>query len=329
MEGVREVIEALGASPPVLMPACPLMHGTGAFTAFSCLMIGGSIVTLPHRTFNAVELLETIQGEKVNLVTIVGDSFAKPILAALEANPGRFDLSSLLGMVSSGVMWSTETKRGLLTHNPNMMLMDVFSSSEAIGMGSSVSAAGAEAGTASFQLGPNAKLIDEEGNEIPPGSPQPGRLALGGRIPLGYYKDEEKTAKTFVTIGGQRYSVPGDYATVAADGTLSVLGRGSVVINTGGEKVYPEEVEEALKTHPAVADVACVGVPDERFGEAICALVELRPSMEVEASELTDHVRARLAHFKAPRQVIFVSSVHRSPSGKLDYAALKKAAVSQ
>ncbi len=329
MDGVREVVAALGASPPVLMPACPLMHGTGAFTAFSCLMIGGSIVTLPNRTFDAAELLDTIQREKVNLVTIVGDSFAKPILAALEANPGRFDLSSLLGMVSSGVMWSMETKHALLAHNPNMMLMDVFSSSEAIGMGSSVSAAGAEAGTASFRLGPNAKLIDDDGNEIPPGSSQPGRLALGGRIPLGYYKDEEKTAKTFVSIGGQRYSVPGDYATVAEGGMLSLLGRGSVVINTGGEKVYPEEVEEALKTHPAVADTACVGVPDERFGEAICALVELRPGMHVDAPELIDHVRSRLAHFKAPRQVVFVASVHRSPSGKLDYPALRRAAASQ
>jgi fatty-acyl-CoA synthase len=305
------------------MPACPLMHGTGAFTAFSCLMLGGRVVTMPNRTFDAGELLVTIGREKVNLVTIVGDSFAKPILAALQADPDRYDISSLLGMISSGVMWSEETKHALHEYNPNMMLIDAFSSSEALGMGSSMSASGAEAGTASFKLGPRAKLIDDEGNEIQPGSGRSGRLALGGRLPLGYYKDDDKTRKTFLMIGGERYSVPGDYATVDADGTLHLLGRGSVVINTGGEKVYPEEVEEALKTHPAVADAACVGVPSERFGEEICAIVQLRPDMTAAPQELIDHVKARLASFKAPRSVVFVDSVGRTPSGKLDYGALK------
>jgi acyl-CoA synthetase (AMP-forming)/AMP-acid ligase II len=323
MDGIREGIEALSAAPPVLLPACPLMHGTGAFTAYSCLLLGGTVVTLASRTFDASELLDTIAREKVNVVTIVGDSFAKPILAALEADPDRYNLSSLLAMISSGVMWSEETKRALHGHNPNMLLVDAFSSSEALGMGSSISAAGSEAGTASFKLGPNAKVIDEEGNEIPAGSGRPGRLALGGRLPVGYYKDAEKTAKTFVTIAGQRYSVPGDYATVAADGTLQLLGRGSVVINSGGEKVYPEEVEEVLKTHPAVADAACVGVPDERFGEAICAIVQLRPQAAASSQELIAHVKGRLASFKAPRYVVFVGSVGRTPSGKLDYRALK------
>ncbi|MGD0595177.1 MAG: acyl-CoA synthetase [Acidimicrobiales bacterium] len=323
MDGIREGIEALSAAPPVLLPACPLMHGTGAFTAYSCLLLGGTVVTLASRTFDASELLDTIAREKVNVVTIVGDSFAKPILAALEADPDRYNLSSLLAMISSGVMWSEETKRALHGHNPNMLLVDAFSSSEALGMGSSISAAGSEAGTASFKLGPNAKVIDEEGNEIPAGSGRPGRLALGGRLPVGYYKDAEKTAKTFVTIAGQRYSVPGDYATVAADGTLQLLGRGSVVINSGGEKVYPEEVEEVLKTHPAVADAACVGVPDERFGEAICAIVQLRPEAAASSQELIAHVKGRLASFKAPRYVVFVGSVGRTPSGKLDYRALK------
>ena len=323
MDGIREGIEALSAAPPVLLPACPLMHGTGAFTAYSCLLLGGTVVTLASRTFDASELLDTIAREKVNVVTIVGDSFAKPILAALEADPDRYNLSSLLAMISSGVMWSEETKRALHGYNPNMLLVDAFSSSEALGMGSSISAAGSEAGTASFKLGPNAKVIDEEGNEIPAGSGRPGRLALGGRLPVGYYKDAEKTAKTFVTIAGQRYSVPGDYATVAADGTLQLLGRGSVVINSGGEKVYPEEVEEVLKTHPAVADAACVGVPDERFGEAICAIVQLRPQAAASSQELIAHVKGRLASFKAPRYVVFVGSVGRTPSGKLDYRALK------
>jgi acyl-CoA synthetase (AMP-forming)/AMP-acid ligase II len=323
MEGIREVLRSLSGAPPVLLPACPLMHGTGAFTAYSCLMIGGSVVTLPNRNFDAAELLDTIAREKVNVVTIVGDSFAKPILAALEAEPERYDLGSLLAVVSSGVMWSEETKRALHAHNPNMLLVDAFSSSEALGMGASVSAAGAEANTASFKLGPLARLVDEAGNEIAPGTGQSGRLAVGGRIPVGYYKDEEKSRSTFVTLGGERFSMPGDYATVAADGTLHLLGRGSVVINTGGEKVYPEEVEETLKTHPAVLDAAVVGVPDERFGEAICAIVQLRPGMAADAGELVDHVKGRLSSFKAPRHVVFVDSVGRTPSGKLDYGTLK------
>jgi fatty-acyl-CoA synthase len=326
LDGVREVIAALSASPPSLMPACPLMHGTGAFSAYSCLMIGGRLVTMPQRKFDPAELLATIGREKINVVTIVGDSFAKPILAALEAAPGRYDLSSLLAVISSGVMWSEETKRALHGYNANMLLIDAFSSSEALGMGSSLSAAGSEAGTASFKVGPLAKLIDDDGNEIEPGSGRSGRLAVGGRLPLGYYKDDEKTASTFLTIGGARYSVPGDYATVDADGTLHLLGRGSVVINTGGEKVYPEEVEEALKTHPAVADAACVGVPSERFGEEICAIVQLRPGTAAEPGELIDHVKARLASFKAPRSVVFVESVGRTPSGKLDYGTLKSMA---
>jgi len=299
------------------------MHGTGAFTAFSCLMIGGCVVTLPNRNFDAGELLATIDREKVNLVTIVGDSFAKPILAALEAEPTRYDISSLLAIISSGVMWSEETKQGLHRHNPNMTLVDAFSSSEALGMGSSVSAAGAEANTASFKIGPRAKLIDDNCEEIEAGSDRSCRLALGGRLPVGYYKDDEKTRTTFLMIGGERYSVPGDYATVDSDGTLHVLGRGSVVINTGGEKVFPEEVEEALKTHPAVADAACVGVPSERFGEEICAIVQLSPGQTAEPQELIDHVKARLAGFKAPRSIVFVDAVGRTPSGKLDYGALK------
>ncbi|MGO9195932.1 MAG: AMP-binding protein [Acidimicrobiales bacterium] len=327
LDGVRETIAALSSAPPVVLPACPLMHGTGAFTAFSCLMLGGCVVTLPGRGFDAEVLLDTVQAEKVNLVTIVGDAFAKPILRALDAHPGRWDLSSLLGVVSSGVMWSEDCKRGLHRHNPNMLLFDSFGSSEAIGMGSSVSTAGAEAHTASFKIGERAKVIDDEGNDVVPGSGKPGRIALGGRIPVGYYKDVEKTASTFVTIGGERYSVPGDYAIVEADGSLRLLGRGSVSINTGGEKVYPEEVEEVLKTQPAVADAAVVGVPDERFGEAITAVVELAPGGEATDGELVDHVKAHIAHFKAPRHVVFVDSVGRSPAGKVDYKMLRALAM--
>jgi acyl-CoA synthetase (AMP-forming)/AMP-acid ligase II len=324
VEGVRRALAALDETPPSLLPACPLMHGTGGFTAYLCLSLGGRVVTLPERQFDPRRLLATVAAEKVNLVTIVGDAFARPIVAALDAEPGRYDLSSLLAVVSSGVIWSEQVKHGLLRHCPNMMLIDVFSSSEAIGMGSSVSASGAEASTASFRLGAEARLLDEDGQEIPPGSSRPGRLALGGRIPLGYYKDEAKTASTFVTIDGKRFSIPGDFASVAGDGSIQLLGRGSIVINTGGEKVFPEEVEEVLKTHPAVVDAACVGVPDERFGEAVCAIVELRPGMAAQPPELIAHVGKHLAKFKAPRYVLVVESMARTPSGKLDYKTLRE-----
>ena len=182
-----------------------------------------------------------------------------------------------MAMISSGVMWSEHVKRALLGHQPGLTLIDVFSSSEALGMGTSVAVAGVEAGTARFRIGDQARLIDDDGREIAPGTGQVGRLAVGGRLPLGYYKDEEKTARTFVHIDGERYSVPGDYATIGEDGVLRLLGRGSVCINTGGEKVFPEEVEEVLKTHPKVVDAACVGLADDRFGEAVTALVQLRP----------------------------------------------------
>ncbi len=327
VEGVRQALSALDESPPSLLPACPLMHGTGSFTAFLSLSLGGRIVTLPDRRFDAPQLLDTIASERVNLVTIVGDAFARPIVAALDAEPGRYDLSSLLAIVSSGVMWSEQTKHDLLRHNPNMILVDVFSSSEAIGMGSSVSTSGSEAATASFRLGKDARVLDDDGNDIGPGSNQRGRLAIGGRLPLGYYKDEAKTAATFVTIDGRRFSLPGDFATVGEDGSIQLLGRGSAVINTGGEKVFPEEVEEVLKTHPAVADAACVGVPDDRFGEAVCALVELRAGMSADPPELIAHVEARLARFKVPRYVLAVGSLARSPSGKLDYKTLRQLGV--
>ena len=330
-EALVESIKVFAALDVVLLPACPLMHGTGAFSAIAALNVGGCVVTLPDRQFNAEKLLDTIVSEKVRIVTIVGDAFAHPIVAALDAAPGHWDLSSLLGIVSSGVMWSEESKHGLLRHNPNMLLLDTFSSSEAVGMGMSVSTGGTEAHTATFTLGTNAVVMDEDGRRVEAGSQTIGRLAIAGRVPVGYYKDPEKTARTFPTIAGQRYSVPGDYATVDAEGTIHLLGRGSAVINSGGEKVFPEEVEEAVKTHPAVEDAAAVGLPDERFGEIVVAVVQLseRAGSRPAAEEIIQHVRARLAAFKAPRRVVFVPSLGRTVAGKLDYAELREVVAAQ
>jgi fatty-acyl-CoA synthase len=326
--GVRASLEKDGAGM-TLLPACPLMHGTGGFTALECLVEGGRVVTLPSAHFDPEELLDTVERERVNGLIIVGDVFAKPILATLDAHPGRWDLSSLVGIVSSGVMWSEETKQGLLRHHPRMLLVDAFSSSEAIGMGSSVSSGTSTTSTARFVLGPEVRVIDPDGRDVEPGSDTVGVLALGGRIPLGYYKDEAKTAATFRTIDGVRYSVPGDYAEVRADGSIHLLGRGSVSINTGGEKVYPEEIEEVVKTVPGVRDAVAVGIPHERFGEEIVAVVEVDPGApagSVTEAAVIEQVKGRLAGYKAPRRVQFVPTIGRSPSGKVDYGRLKREA---
>jgi len=312
---------------PVGLPACPLMHGTGAFTSFQVMFLGGSVVTLTGRKFDPAELLDTIERERVSALAWVGDAFARPVLTALDRDPGRWDISSLILVTSSGVMWSEQVKEGLLRHHPGMMLVDAFSSSEALGMGTSVSGASGTSATASFTLGDRARVIDDDGKAIAPGSGEVGRVAVKGPCPVGYYKDPEKSARTFLTIDGDRYSVPGDYATVDADGTLRLLGRGSVCINTGGEKVYPEEVEEALKSHPAVTDAVVVGVPDERFGEVIVAWVEPAAELDLDEADVIAHVRGRLAAYKAPRRVLPTPSIGRSPAGKVDYKRLRTEAL--
>jgi fatty-acyl-CoA synthase len=317
---IREAVQGPGL---VGLPACPLMHGTGCFTQLIVLSGGGSTVTLESRHLDIDEMLATIERERVNTIAIVGDAFAKPMLRALDASPGKYDISSLVIISSSGVMFSEASKQGLLAHHQGMMIVDAFSSSEALGMGQSVSSAGGTSGTAKFTLGENTKVITDDGRAVEPGSGETGRVAVGGWQPVGYYKDPEKTAATFITFEGQRYSVPGDYATVEADGSLTLLGRGSVCINTGGEKVFPEEVEEVLKTHDAIADAVAVGLPDEKFGEAITAVVELAPGSNLDEGQIIAHVKSKLAAYKAPKRVLSIDTIGRAPNGKVDYKRLK------
>jgi 3-oxocholest-4-en-26-oate---CoA ligase len=314
---------------PVMMPACPLMHGTGQFTAFIVLGLGGCVVTNPRRSFSAEDFFDIVERESVNWAVIVGDAFAKPLLAALDADPKRWNLSSLSLVTSSGVMWSQETKNGLLEHLENTLLVDSYGSSEAVGLGASASSKGRTTSTAQFQLGPTVHVFTEDNRRVEPGSEEQGFVAISGFVPIGYYKDEVKSAQTFRVIDGVRYSVPGDFARVNADGTLLLLGRGSVCINTGGEKVFPEEVEEVLKVHELVADAVCVGIPDDRFGQVICAVIEPQagsPSPFDEAAVLGS-VAARLARYKTPRHVVLVDTIGRSPSGKVDYKHLTAVAL--
>ena len=320
IDDLRGTYDAPGAR---FLPACPQMHGTGNFPCLSTLTGGGSIVTLDNRTFDPAELLDTIEREQVNSLAIVGDAFGKPILRTLDEHPGRWDLTSLLGIISSGVMWSKETKDGLLGHHAGMMLMDAFSSSEALGMGSSISGAGATADTAKFELSAETIVIDELNRPIAPGSGEIGRLAVGGRQPVGYYKDEVKSAATFLMIDGQRYSCPGDFATIDADGRITLLGRGSVCINTGGEKVFPEEVEEAMKTHPDVLDAVAVGIPDEKFGEVVTGVVEARFGRTIDPEAVIAHVKSKLAAYKAPKHIVVVDTIGRAANGKVDYKRLR------
>jgi acyl-CoA synthetase (AMP-forming)/AMP-acid ligase II len=315
--------ERLTRPGPLNLPAAPLMHGTGAFNAMWNLTLAGSVVTLESRTFDVVELLDTCQREGVKSMSIVGDAFARPILRALDAEPDRWDFSALRVIVSSGVMWSAETKAGLLRHNPRLIMVDSLGSSEAISMANATTTAEGTSPTARFRLGPHTRVLTEDGRDVVPGSGERGRVALRGRTPIGYYKDPEKSAATFTVIDGVRYSIPGDWAEVADDGAVVLLGRGSQSINTGGEKVYPEEVEEVLKRHPAIADAAVVGVPDERFGEAITALVEMLPGQALDAIDVIAHVKAHLAPYKAPKRVIEVPTIGRAANGKLDYRRLK------
>lgn len=328
--GVEELVSRLDPSVsvgPIALVACPLMHGTGQFSAISAMASGGCIVTLVNRKFDVVELLETVERRLVNAIVLVGQAFAGPILDELQANADRYDVSTIGLMTSSGVMWSQENKAGLLEFMPGAILFDSFGSSEAVGLGASFSTKNAPQQTAKFMLGPTCAVFDESGQRVVPGSGDIGVVAVGGFIPLGYYKDEAKSAQTFRIYEGRRWSVPGDFAEVNADGTLHLLGRGSVCINTGGEEVFPEEVEEALKTHPTVADAVCVGLPDSRFGQVICAVVEPEAGRVPDLATLSAHVKTSLAAYKAPRSVVVVDSIMRAPNGKVDYKRLTALAI--
>jgi 3-oxocholest-4-en-26-oate---CoA ligase len=315
--------------PPVNLPLPPLMHGTGLLSGIGAMARGGTCVTLTGRSFDPIEALEAIDRHQVTAVTIVGDAFAAPMVNALDANPGRFAFSSVRLINSSGVMWTRAVKAGLLRHNAELMLADGFSSSEAIGLGSSIMTKDQEIEVAKFTLGPTCKVFTEDFREVQPGSGESGMVAVAGFLPVGYYKDEAKTAKTFPVIDGVRYSIPGDFVRVEADGSLTLLGRGSNCINTAGEKVYPEEVEEALKHHPAVFDALVVGLPDDKWGQSITAVVQLRPGATLDEAALRGFVHERLAGYKVPKRIFARHDLERAPNGKANYPLIRDYALQQ
>ena len=313
---------------PISIPACPLMHGTGMWLgAIIPHLVGGTVVTLPNLGFDPDGLLKEVEKRKANNIVIVGDAFAKPIMDALdkaESEGSPYNLESINTVISSGVMWSSEVKQGLLKHH-DMVLVDAMGSTEG-GMGSSRASRDNPAETAKFVLNPGVIVITDEGELVEPGSDKTGKIGTSGLVPLGYFKDEKKSAETFKEFQGVRYSFPGDYAKVEADGTITLLGRGSNCINTAGEKVYPEEVEEAIKRNDDIFDCLVVGLKDDRFGQKVVALASFQEGREIQEQDLIAFTREHLAGYKLPKQVLFVDEVMRAPNGKANYKWAKETA---
>lgn len=313
-------LKEINALPKSLV-ACPLMHGTGMWLgAFLPLLTGGSVITVPNSSFDPDEIWKVVQQQKVTSLVIVGDAFAKPLLESLQNSKNRnemYDISSLLLIISSGVMWSHEVKQELLNYQ-DMILIDAMGSSEG-GMGSSITSRNMQSNTAQFKLNPGVIILDEDDNLVTPGSKTIGRIGTSGLVPEGYYKDPIKSAETFREFEGVRYSFPGDFAQYNSDGTIKLLGRGSNCINTAGEKVYPEEVEEAIKKHPNVVDCLVVGVTDKKFGERVAAVASLTKDSFLEEAELIDFVKKIISSYKVPKTIIFRNKIERAPNGKANY----------
>ena len=296
----------------------PFMHAAGHWLAFSNMFGGGEIVTTPGGAFDPSEIWRLVQEEAINAVVVVGDAMARPMLDVLSADPSRYDLSSLIAVGSGGAVLSPSTKEQLAELLPGRIVADLFGSSETGQIGGE-SPPDDPYGPPRLRVDEHTDVFDDDLEPVPPGSGVVGHLARGGHVPIGYLGDPGKSATTFVECRGQRWALPGDLATVEGDGTIIVLGRGSLCINTGGEKVFPDEVEATLKDHPDVADAVVVGVPDARFGERVVALVQLRPGRKVSPEVLRQQGRARLTGYKLPREVLFTEGIVRSPSGKPDY----------
>ncbi len=317
-----EIVERLPEVGATILTTPPLMHVSAQWGVFSQLFGGGRIVFPPPGAFNADTVWGLVQSEGINVLTIVGDAMARPLADAFAAakDSGKpYDVSSLMVIGSGGATLSSTAKGKLAELLPTLMIIDGFGSSETGIVGNKLHAAGDESKQPKFTVNAQTNVLDDEGRPVQPGSGTVGRLARKGHVPLGYYKDETKTKATFLEIDGERWVLPGDNAIVEEDGTVVLLGRGSTSINTGGEKVYPEEVETALMTSPDVADAVVVGMPDERWGETVVAVVKAKAGATPTLESLQEHVRASLARYKAPRALVLVETIERTPAGKPDY----------
>jgi len=317
-----ELVERMPEIGGTILTTPPLMHVSAQWGVFHSLFAGGRVVFPPQGAFNADAVLRLVIDEGVNILTIVGDAMARPIADAVgraQQSGVPYDLSSLIVIGSGGAVLSTTAKARLAELLPNLMIVDGFGSSETGIVGNKLHTAGDASTAPRFTVNAQTQVLDDDGRPVEPGSEKVGRLARKGHVPLGYYKDEAKTKATFLELDGERWVLPGDYATVEADGTVVLLGRGSTSINTGGEKVYPEEVETALMTSSDVADAVVVGLPDERWGERVVAVVRAAPGATPTLDSLQAHARRSLAGYKLPRELVLVEEIERTPAGKADY----------
>lgn len=329
MQRPEELSERAAASPAggINFPIAPLMHGAGQVTTIRGLIHGDT--TVLTRRFEARDAWRLVAEEKVNVLGITGDAMARPLADALEEMQDELDLSALVSIGSSAAIFSQSIKDQLMGLLPNILVVDSVGATETGMNGIKIAVKGEKprGGPATVQPSLDSIVIDDEYRLIEPGSGVVGRLARTGNIPIGYYKDPERSAQVFFEHDGRRYSIPGDFATVEANGEMTLLGRGSIMINTGGEKVFPEEVEGVLKGHPDVFDVLVVGIPDERWGERVVAVLQPREGKTPSVEELAAHCRTEIAPYKAPKQVFFVDLISRAPSGKPDYPWAKSFAV--
>jgi len=307
----------------VKLCAAPLIHGNAQVAALAGLFAGETIVLLP--AFDAHEIWLAIQERQVNVLVIIGDAMARPLVEAYAE--GDYDASSLVAVSSSAALFSPAVKDACAKALPNVVITEAIGSTETGFAGISfVSVGEPHRGGPTVMAGPDVIVLDEDGGVAGPG--QVGRLARGGHVPLGYYKDPARTAAMFAEVDGKRYAVPGDMARVEEDGTVTLLGRGNTCVNTGGEKVFPEEVEGALKSHPDVFDALVIGVPDELLGQRVAALVQLRPGAPADLGVLQEHVRRQLAGYKVPRSIWLADAIRRTVSGKADYGWAREYAAS-
>jgi acyl-CoA synthetase (AMP-forming)/AMP-acid ligase II len=316
-----EVVDRVRARQPIMrrLPLCPLMHGGASWVALQTLLSGGALVLSTDRHFDARDALALLATERVELTMVIGDATARPIADVLAAaSPDEYDLRALQVIASGGAILSPTVKAQFAELLPHAKVVDTFGASETGGQGRLAVSPGG--GPPRLLTDSRTVVLDDEDRPLPAGSGEVGRLARSGWIPYGYYKDPVKTAATFPVIDGVRWSVPGDHAVVEADGSITLLGRGAMTINTGGEKVFPEEVEGVLKAHAAVFDAMVVGVPDERFGQKVVAVVALRDGAAVTDEELARHAREHLSGYKVPRDWVRVEHCERLPTGKPDYA---------
>ncbi|HEU5033130.1 MAG TPA: acyl-CoA synthetase [Mycobacteriales bacterium] len=318
----EELVERVPETGATILTTPPLMHVSAQWGVFHTMYGGGRVVFPTAGAFDADATWRLVADEGVNVLTIVGDTMARPLAEALRragAEGTPYDTSSLLAIGSGGAVLSTTAKAQLVELLPNVMVVDGFGSSETGILGNKLHVAGDASTAPRFTVNAQTQVLDDAGRPVQPGSGQVGRLARKGHLPIGYYKDETKTAQTFLHVDGERWVLPGDMATVDEDGTVVLLGRGSTSINTGGEKVYPEEVETALMTSPEVADAIVVGIPDEQWGERVVAVVKPAAGSTPSLESLQQHVRATLAGYKVPRALVLVPKVERTPVGKADY----------